>query len=166
MALYQPMHGWDATVLLKEEGEVTYEDASEIYGVKFDEDWNLEVRKQLGVKQHENMPGVYTAKGSATAYFLTSTMVSKLYGITNVSTDRSHAERIPEKFNLKIDFSDFPIQVKDAGAGSPTTAVNLIGYILTGCLLGSDSFELKDGEYVEKPLEFTIEDVQDVYDVD
>lgn len=166
MALYQPMHGWDATVSIREDGGTAFSDASEIYGVKFDEDWNLDVRKQLGVKQHESMPGVYEAKGSATAYFITGEMVSHLYGITNVSTDRSHSDRVPVKFDLFIDFSDFPIQVKAAGPGSPATAVNLIGYHLMGCLLGSDSFELKDGEYVEKPLEFSITDVEDVYDTD
>jgi len=166
MALYQPMHGWDATILIAGSGEVSYEDASEIYGVKFSEDWNLDKRKQLGVKQHESMPGVYEAKGTATAYFLTSAMVSQLYGITNITTDRSHADRVPEEFDLKIDFEDFPIQVKDAGSGSPTGAVNLIGYLLKGCILGSDAFELKDGEYVEKPLEFSITDIEDIYDVD
>lgn len=166
MALYQPMHGWDATIHIREEGGTTFSDASEIYGVKFDEDWNLEKRKQLGVKQHESMPGVYEAKGTATAYFITGEMVSQLYGITNTTTDRSHADRVPVEFDLHIDFSGFPIQVKATGSGSPAGVVNLIGYHLLGCLLGSDSFELKDGEYVEKPLEFSITDIEDVYDTD
>jgi hypothetical protein len=166
LALYQPMHGWDATIHVRLDGGTVFEDASEIYGIKFDESWNLERRKQLGVKIKESMPGNYEAKGSATAYFITSEMVSVLYGIDNTDEDRSHAGRVAAKFDLLIDFSDFPIQVKAAGEGSPAGLVNLIGYRLLGCLLETDSFELKDGEYVEKPLEFSIEDVEDVYDTD
>ena len=165
-ALYQPMHGWDATIHIRKDGGITFEDASEIYGVKFDESWNLEKRKQLGVKIKESMPGVYEAKGSANAYFITSEMVAALFSVSNTGTDRSHADRVPVKFDLNIDFADFPIEVKEAGSGSPVGAVNLIGYNLLGCLLDTDSFELKDGEYVEKPLEFSIEDVEDVYDTD
>jgi hypothetical protein len=160
------MHGWDATIAIRTDGGITFSDASEVYGIKFDEAWNLEKRKQLGVKIKESMPGVYEAKGSATAYFITSEMVSVLYGIVNTTLDRSHAGRVPVKFDLMIDFTDFPIEVKDAGSGSPITIVNLVGYRLMGCLLETDAFELKDGEYVEKPLEFSIEDVQDVYDTD
>lgn len=166
MALYQPMHGWDATIEIRTDGGGTFSDASEIYGIKFDEAWNLEKRKQLGVKIKESMPGVYEAKGSATAYFITSEMVSVLYGIDNTALDRSHAGRTPVKFDLYISFEDFPIEVKEAGGGSPAGAVNLVGYRLMGCLLETDSFELKDGEYVEKPLEFSIEDIEDVYDTD
>jgi len=166
MALYQPMHGWDATILISDDTGVTFNDASEIYGIKLDEDWNLEKRKQLGVKLHESMPGVYLSKGTATAYFLTSAMVSQLYGILDTTTDRSHAKRIPQRFDLKIDFADFPIQTKEAGSGSPTSIVNLIGYKLVGCILGTDAFELKDGEYVEKPLAFDITDIEDIYDTD
>ena len=166
MALYQPMHGWDAEISIRNAGETPFSDASEIYGVKFDEAWNLEKRKQLGVKIKESMPGVFEAKGSATAYFITSEMVAALYGITSTATDRSHASRTPVEFDLFIDFEDFPIEVKDAGSGSPIGAVNLVGYRLMGCLLETDSFELKDGEYVEKPLEFSIEDIEDVYDTD
>ena len=166
MALYQPMHGWDATINIRKDGGGSFSDASEIYGIKFDENWNLEKRKQLGVKVKESMPGVYEAKGSATAYFITSEMVTALFSITNVGTDRSHADRVPVKFDLFIDFADFPIEVKEADGGSPVGAVNLVGYRLMGCLLDTDSFELKDGEYVEKPLEFSIEDVEDVYDTD
>jgi hypothetical protein len=160
------MHGWDATILIREDGGTTFSDASEIYGVKFDEDWNLEKRKQLGVKQRESMPGVYEAKGTATSYFITGEMVAHLYNILSTTTDRSHSDRVPKKFDLLIDFVDFPIQVKTEGIGSPSTVVNLVGYRLIGCLLGSDAFELKDGEYVEKPLEFSITDVEDVYDTD
>ena len=166
MALYQPMHGWDATVSIRLDGGGTFSDASEIYGIKFDEGWNLEKRKQLGVKIKESMPGNYEAKGSGTAYFITSEMVTVLYGIDNTTEDRSHANRVPVKFDLFIDFSDFPIQVKEAGSGSPASLVNLVGYKLVGCLLETDSFELKDGEYVEKPIEFSVDDVKDVYDTD
>ena len=166
MALYQPMHGWDATISIRKDGVVPFSDASEIYGIKFDEAWNLEKRKQLGVKIKESMPGVFEAKGSATAYFITSEMVAALYGVTNTTTDKSHAGRVPVKFDLNIDFSEFPIEVKEAGGGSPAGAVNLVGYRLMGCLLETDAFELKDGEYIEKPLEFSIEDVEDVYDTD
>ena len=77
MTLYQPMHGWDATILIKLNSGETFSDASEIYGIKFDEAWNLEKRKQLGVKIKESMPGVYEASGSATAYMITSEMVSE-----------------------------------------------------------------------------------------
>lgn len=165
MALYQPLNGWDATIQIKLNSGNTYNDASEIYGVKFDENWNLQERKRLGTKSKEWMPGEYEASGSASSYFLTSEMVSAIYGITTVN-DRDHSERLPVIFDLRINFADFPIQVKEAGGGSPTTVVNLIGYVCVACMIGADGFELADGEYIEKPLEFSIGKIVDIYDVD
>jgi hypothetical protein len=164
MALYQPLNGWDATIQMKDESESLYVDTSEVYGVKFEEKWNLQKRERLGTKYTEWMPGEYEANGSATSYFITSEMVSLIYGITN-DTERDHSERVPKEFDLRINFADFPIQVKSAG-GSPSGVVNLIGYVLHKCLLSGDSFELKDGEYVEKPLEFSVTKVIDIYDTD
>lgn len=165
MALYQPANGWDGVVAIKTETG-SFSDASEIYGIKFDENWNLQTRKQLGVKAHQSMPGIYEATGSATAYFITGAMIAVIYGIDSTADDRDHSERVPQMFSIKVDFADFPITVKEAGVGSPAAEVNLIGYYLQKCLLGSDSFELQDSEYVEKPLEFSITKVIDIYDVD
>ena len=165
MSLYQPQNGWDGHILIKTETGML-QDASEIYGIKFDENWNLQVRKQLGVKAHQNMPGIYEANASATGYLITGAMVSVIYSIDNIEEDRDHSERIPALFSIKVNFEDFPIRVKELGVGSPSEEVNLIGYYLQKCLLSKDSYELKDSEYVEKPLDFTVTKVIDIYDVD
>jgi len=162
--LYQPQNGWDATVLIKLSSESIFEDASEIYGIKFDEGWGLDRRKKLGTKTPGFVPGIYEAKASAKAYFITGAMVKKIFGIdgTDKDNERKHSTRIPKNFDLKIDFSSFPIEV------DPTTSpvTNLVGYTLEGCFLNEDSYELTPDEYVEKPLEIVVTEVKDVYDTD
>jgi hypothetical protein len=165
VALYQPLNGWDATVQMKTNAGNTYQDTSEVYGVKFDESWNLQERKRLGTKYKEWMPGEYEANATASAYFLTSNMVTLLYGIDALA-DRDHSSRTPTEFDLRINFVDFPIQVKAQGIGSPTGVVNLIGYVCVKCMMGSDAMEFVDGEYIEKPIEFMVAKIVDIYDVD
>jgi len=164
--IYQPQNGWDATVSIQlaTASPENFEDASEIYGIKFDESWGLDRRKQLGTKSPGFVAGIYEAKASAKAYFITGAMVATIFGIdgTNKQNERTHSTRVPKSFDLKIDFTGFPIEV-DSTTSPPT---NLIGYILKDCFLNEDSYELSPDEYVEKPLEIMVTEVKDVYDTD
>lgn len=268
MTLYQPANGWDGKVLVAAAGETAFSDASELYQVSFDENYNLERRRQLGTKSPDFMPGRYEASGKCTGYFITGAMSHKIQGVADATSERSHAQRGPALFNLKIDFSAYPISVKagtlaaapaglatgtatvggqlaagtysykvsamvggvetaasaavaqvvpagtttnvvtltwtavagatgyriygrtalgelriatignftaftDTGVITPAGAqpvassnVDLIGYLLTGCLLGTDSFEMVENTYVEKPTGFSIKNVYDIYSGD
>lgn len=268
MTLYQPQNGWDGKVLVADSGETSFADASELYQVSFDENHNLERRRQLGNKNSQFMPGRYEASGKCTGYFITGAMSQKILGVVDDSSQRSHSARGPALFNLKIDFASYPIAVKagalaaapvglatgtstvggvlaagsysyrvsaivagaetdvspavvqvvpagtatnlvtltwtaragatgyriygrtagtevriatignftaytDRGDVVPagalplvTSDVNLIGYLLAGCLLATDTFEMVDNTYVEKPFGFQINDIYDIYQGD
>ncbi len=161
VALYQPLNGWDAGIKLAIDADTTFTDASEMFGVSFEENYNTQRRKQLGTRSPDYMPGTYEASGKATGYLITGTMATKLFGVPDTTAKRDHAARGPTQFNLHIDFSDFPITVL-AGA----TPVKLVGYILSGCLMDTFGFELTEGVYIEQPLTFNIRNIYDVYDTD
>lgn len=57
--------------------------------------------------------------------------------------------------------------------GSVTTPVgdykadiNLVGYLLSGCLLDTHTFDIAEGAYIEQPLTFKVQRVIDVYQGD
>lgn len=159
MPLYTPMNGWDCKVgALRQGGTLPFVDASEIYGVSFDENYNPERRKQLGTKSPGYLAGRYEASGSATAYFITGAMVQEIYGQGATATNlRDHANRGMKEFNLFVDFSTFPIRLNTTGP------VDLVGYAFVGCLLDSDSFNLEADAYVEKPLRFQVKNIIERY---
>lgn len=268
MTLFQPQNGWDGKVLVADSGETAFADASELYQVSFDENHNLERRRQLGNRNSEFMPGRFEASGKCTGYFITGAMSQRILGVIDDTSQRSHAARGPALFNLKLDFSAYPIGVKvgtlaaapsglasatattggvlapgtysyrvsamiggvetdasvadtqvvpagtstntvtltwNAVAGATgyriygrdagtelrlatignflnytdrgdvvasgalpvaTADVNLVGYLLAGCLLNTDTFEMVDNTYVEKPFGFQINDIYDIYEGD
>lgn len=159
MALYTPMNGWDGKVMVLRQGaSQPFLDASEIYGITWEENYNPERRKQLGTRSPGYLAGRYEANGSATGYFITGNMTKELYGQGGTKTAlRDHAARGMKEFNIYIDFVNFPIRLNDTGP------VDLIGYALVGCLLDTDSFELQEGQYVEKPLRFQIKNIIERY---
>lgn len=159
MPLYTPMNGWDAKVgVLRQGGTQPFVDASEIYGISFDESYNPERRRQLGTKSPGYLAGRYEASGSATAYFITGAMVQELYGQGQTATQlRDHANRSMREFNLFVDFSTFPIRLNTVGP------VDLVGYVMAGCLMDSDTFSLEADAYVEKPLRFQVKNIVERY---
>lgn len=167
MTLYQPMNGWDGTIAVAVPGDSVFTDDSAIYEAKFTENFNIERRKQLGTHSPGYMPGRYEATGEAKGYFISGAMATKLYGVANgaaLATQRDHAARGMIQFNLKIKFADFPISVRSASGSN--TALKLVGYLMSGCLLESDTFEMMEGTYIEKPFQFKVTRVIDVYDTD
>lgn len=164
MSLYQPMNGWDGHVLVATTPDVVFADASEVYHIEFTEKFNTERRKQLGTHSPGYMPGRYEASGKASGYFISGAMATKLYGVSDKTARRDHAARPMIQYNIHIDFSGFPITVKDA-VGS-VAAIKLVGYILSGCIVDSDTFTMEESTYVEKPFDFMIQRVYDVYDTD
>jgi len=170
MTLYQPMNGWDGTIAVADSGDTVFTDASEVYEASFAENFNIERRKQLGTHSPGYMPGRYEATGAAKGYFITGAMASKIYGVApgaDLSVMRDHAARPQIQFNLKIDFHNFPIQVR-----APASSVNsvgqlqLVGYIMSGCLIDTDAFDMIEGTYIEKPFTFKVQRVIDVYQTD
>lgn len=164
MSLYQPMNGWDGHVLVADDADTVFADASEVYHIEFTEKFNTVRRKQLGTHSPGFMPGMYEASGKASGYFISGAMASKIYGVTDKVNRRDHAARPTIGYNIHIDFSGFPITVKDASGSVP--AIKLSGYILSGCIVDSDTFTMEESTYVEKPFEFMIQRVIDVYDTD
>lgn len=264
MPLYQPQNGWDGKVMVALAGESAFVDGSELYNVSWEQNFNPERRRQLGTRKNQFMPGRWEASGKCSGYFISGAMATKMYGVTSTTSQRSHSQRGMIQFNLKIDFSAFPITVKqgtltawpnatpttttattggslaagtysyrvtaivggvetapsnavtqvttgsastvtiswtavasatgykvygrtsgteqliatlgavlnftDTGAIVPSGAqpvatpqITLVGYLLTGCLLNTDSYELTENTYVEKPFAFSIGDIYDIY---
>ena len=130
--LWQPQNGWDGKIQLAEAGDTVFQDASELYQIDFEENYNLARRRQLGTRSPGFMPGQYEASGKANGYFISGVMASKIYGVPNNTDMRDHAARGPALFNVRIDFSTFPIVVKQGALvvwpnATPTTATAATG---------------------------------------
>ena len=269
MPLYAPQNGWDGKVMAALSGDTAFVDASELYNVSWEQGFNPERRRQLGNRKNQFMPGRWEATGKCAGYFISGNMATKMYSVSNTTSQRSHSARGMIQFNLKIDFTAFPITVKagalvawpnatpttttattggslapgtysyrvtaliagvetavspavaqvvpagtstntvtitwtavtgatgykvygrtsgtellianlgvvltftDTGAIIPAGAqpvaaaqIKLVGYLLTGCLLNTDTYELTENTYVEKPFSFSIGDIYDIYDTD
>lgn len=167
MPLFQPQNGWDGKIQLANAGDAAFEDASELYQIDFEENYNLGRRRQLGTRSPGFMPGQYEASGKCNGYFISGAMATKIYGVATPAADRDHAARGPALFNVRIDFASFPIVVRAASAGPPAvTELKLKGYLLSGCYLNTDNYSLQDSTYVEKTLPLMIQRVYDIYDTD
>lgn len=143
MPLYQPQNGWDGKLQLARSGEV-FEDASELYQIDWEENFNLGRRRQLGTKAPGFMTGQYEASGKANGYFISGVMASKLYGVADTTNQRDHSVRGPALFNVKIDFSSFPITVKQGTLTAGPTAAPTVTTATTGGTLpaGTQSYRV------------------------
>lgn len=139
MTLYQPQNGWDGKIAVGLSGDAAFTDASELYQVNVSENYNPDRRRQLGVRNNAYMPGRWDATGKCEGYFITGAMATKLYGVADVTSRRDHAARSMIQFNLKVDFSAFPITVK-AGALAAGPTIPTLTTATTGGVLAPGTY--------------------------
>ena len=94
----------------------------------------------------------WTAVTGATGY--------KVYGRT------SGGELLIANLGVVTTFTDTGAIVPAGAQPSASPQIRLTGYLLTGCLLNTDTYELTENTYVEKPFSFSIGDIYDIYDSD